>query len=95
VKDIITDTVYARQKHPFLSPPATLHPEQGLNELMQDTLRSSGVDAVPFLDRHKLAAALDSAADPGLDFGARVVLDQALTIAMSFVFLHEGLSLTS
>lgn len=27
--------------------------------------------------------------------GARVVLDQALTIAMSYVFLHEGLGITS
>jgi hypothetical protein len=25
VKDVITDTVYKRQKHPFLSPPATLN----------------------------------------------------------------------
>ena len=27
VKDVITDTVYRRQKHPFLSPPATLNPD--------------------------------------------------------------------
>src|SRR4051812_10853382 len=26
VRDVITDTVYRRQKHPFLSPPATLNP---------------------------------------------------------------------
>jgi len=26
VRDVITDTVYHRQKHPFLSPPATLNP---------------------------------------------------------------------
>ena len=28
VRDVITDTVYRRQKHPFLSPPATLNPER-------------------------------------------------------------------
>jgi hypothetical protein len=31
VKDVITDTVYRRQKHPFLSPPATLNPEDTFN----------------------------------------------------------------
>jgi len=30
-------------------------------------------------------------ASPALDFGSRVVLDQVLTIALSFVFLHHGL----
>ncbi len=95
VKDVITDTVYNRQKHPFLSPPATLHPDESLHGLMQDTLRGSSAEAVPFLDRTKLGAALDAAADPNLDFGARVVIDQALTIAMSLVFLHEGLSMSS
>ena len=33
VRDVITDTVYRRQKHPFLSPPATLNPEQTFNTL--------------------------------------------------------------
>ncbi|MGC1993368.1 MAG: hypothetical protein WA704_05365, partial [Pseudolabrys sp.] len=39
VRDVITDTVYRRQKHPFLAPPATLNPEQRLGSLVQDTLR--------------------------------------------------------
>ena len=47
-RDVITDTVYRRQKHPFLSPPATLNPDQRLNALVQDTLRGPrpGVDSV-------------------------------------------------
>jgi asparagine synthase (glutamine-hydrolysing) len=93
VKDVITDTVYTRQKHPFLSPPATLHREEALHTLLQDTLRGSGVDAVPFLDKKKLVSVLDGTAHAGLDFGSRVVTDQVLTLAMSFVFLHEGLGL--
>src|SRR5262249_42764934 len=40
VRDLITDTVYRRQKHPFLSPPATLNPGQKLSTFVQDTLRS-------------------------------------------------------
>jgi asparagine synthase (glutamine-hydrolysing) len=91
VKDVITDTVYRRQKHPFLSPPATLNPDQGLHALMQDTLRSAAVDKVPFLDRAKIVAKLDQAADGNQDFGTRVVTDQVLMVAMSYVFMHEGL----
>ena len=34
-RDVITDTVYRRQKHPFLSPPATLNPEEKLSTLRQ------------------------------------------------------------
>ena len=36
---------------------------------------------------------LDSVGGANLDFGDRVVLDQVLTLALSFAFLHEGLGL--
>lgn len=92
VKDVVTDTVYARQKHPFLSPPSTHHREAPLHQLMQDTLRSEAARAVPFLDQRKLVGLLDSLA--GADPGTAAVADLGLTIAMSFVFLHEGLGLS-
>jgi len=95
VKDVITDTVYKRQKHPFLSPPATLHKEEPLHQLMQDTLRSSRVADVPFFDPKKVVATLDSATKTDADFGHAVVSDQVLTIALSYVFMHEGLSISS
>lgn len=94
VKDVITKTVYERQKHPFLAPPSTLHPEEPLHELMQDTLRSSAVDAVPFLDRRKIAATLDGL-NGEKDFGKAVVTDQMLTVALSMVFIHHGLGLSA
>jgi asparagine synthase (glutamine-hydrolysing) len=93
VKDVITKTVYERQKHPFLSPPATLNPDQPLHELMQDTLRSSTAAEVPFLDQRKIIAALDGATAPDADAGHRTVMDQVLTLALSFVFIHEGLDM--
>ncbi len=95
VKDVVTKTVYERQKHPFLSPPATLHPQEPLHALMQDTLRSSIAAGVPFLDQKKLVAALDDVAKSGADFGHQVVMDQALTLALSFVFMHEGMGISS
>ena len=93
VKDVITPTVYARQKHPFLSPPSTHHPDAPLHQLMQDTLRSAAARDVPFLDQGKLIAALDGVSK--VDPGAAAVTDLALTISMSYVFMHEGLGLSS
>src|SRR3954471_8504370 len=95
VKDVITKTVYERQKHPFLSPPATLNPDEPLHALMQDTLRSSATSNVPFLDRKKIVATLDGLTKPGVDIGQRIVTDQVLTLALSFVFMHEGMGMAS
>jgi asparagine synthase (glutamine-hydrolysing) len=95
VKDVVTKTVYERQKHPFLSPPATLHRDEPLYALMQDTLRGSAAARVPFLDQKKLIGALDEIAKPDADFGHAVVTDQVLTLALSFVFMHEGLGVSS
>jgi asparagine synthase (glutamine-hydrolysing) len=95
VKDVVTNTVYERQKHPFLSPPATLHPREPLHALMQDTLRSSMAANVPFLDQKKVVATLDEVAKSGADFGHQVVTDQVLTLALSFVFMHEGLGISA
>jgi asparagine synthase (glutamine-hydrolysing) len=92
VKDVITPTVYNRQKHPFLSPPSTHHREAPLHALMQDTLRSEAARSVPFLDQQKLIAALDGLSHA--DAGAASLTDQSLTLAMSYVFMHEGLGLS-
>jgi asparagine synthase (glutamine-hydrolysing) len=92
VKDVITPTVYNRQKHPFLSPPSAHHRDAPLHALMQDTLRSEAARRVPFLDQGKLIAALDGLSRA--DAGTASVTDQTLTIAMSYVFMHEGLGLS-
>jgi len=42
--------------------------------------------------RHK---ALDAVGEPGADPGSQVVADQTLTLALSFVFMHEGLGMAS
>ena len=48
-RPVLTDTVYRRQKHPFLSPPATLNPEDRLHEMVQDALRGSALGRDPLL----------------------------------------------
>jgi len=59
-RSVLTPTVYSRQKHPFLAPPAAAIPGSALHELMQDTLRGNGLDRIPFYDRGRVIAVLDS-----------------------------------
>src|SRR5204863_4987591 len=81
VRDVITDTVYRRQKHPFMSPPATLNPKAKLHELVQDRLRGTALASIPFFDQRKVIGLLDRLA--GMDEGARVANDQILMILTS------------
>jgi asparagine synthase (glutamine-hydrolysing) len=90
-RGVITDTVYHRQKHPFLAPPASLNPQQRLNSLVQDTLRSNVLAAIPYFDQRKVIDLLDRVET--LDEGARVAFDQILMILVSACVLHEGFHL--
>src|SRR6516225_1823653 len=58
-KPLITETVYRRQKHPFLSPPVTTVPAERFHEMMQDTLRGPILASLPFYDQKKVVALLD------------------------------------
>jgi asparagine synthase (glutamine-hydrolysing) len=93
VRDVITDTVYRRQKHPFLSPPATLNPKEKLSVMMNDTLRGPVLASIPFFDQKKVIALLDSL--HSMDDAAHVAIDPTLMILMSACVLHEGFHLTA
>jgi asparagine synthase (glutamine-hydrolysing) len=88
VRDVITDTVYRRQKHPFLSPPATLNPEQTFNTYVQDMLRGSVMASIPYFDQKKIVGILDSLST--MDAGARSTYDQILMPLLSMCVIHEG-----
>ena len=91
VKDVISDTVYRRQKHPFLSPPATLNPEERLSTFMQDTLRGPVMASIPYFDQKKIVGLLDSL--ESMDESARVANDQVLMHLVSACVLQEGFGL--
>ena len=93
VRDVITDTVYRRQKHPFLSPPATLNPDQRLSSFVQDTLRGPVLASIPYFDQKKVVGLLDSLQT--MDEGARVANDQVLMLLVSACVLHEGFHLAA
>jgi asparagine synthase (glutamine-hydrolysing) len=92
-RDVISDTVYKRQKHPFLSPPATLNPQQRLNTLMQDTLRGPTLASIPYFDQSKVIGLLDRL--DTMDEGSRVANDQVLMLIVSACVLHERFHLAA
>jgi asparagine synthase (glutamine-hydrolysing) len=93
VRDVITDTVYRRQKHPFLSPPATLNPKGKLNALVQDTLRGPTLASLPFFNRRNVVDLLDRL--DTMDEGSRVANDQILMILVSACVLQDRFGLAS
>jgi asparagine synthase (glutamine-hydrolysing) len=92
-RDVITDTVYRRQKHPFMSPPATLNPEKRLSVFVQDTLRSSVLESIPFFDQGRVVNLLDRLET--MDEGARVANDQVLMTVVSACVLQERFQLAA
>jgi asparagine synthase (glutamine-hydrolysing) len=93
VRDVITDTVYRRQKHPFMSPPATLNPKGKLHDLVQDRLRGRALASIPFFDQKKVIGLLDRLA--GMDEAARVANDQILMFLTSACVLQERFQLAA
>lgn len=50
LRPYITDTVYSRQKHPFMAPPVSLFANNRLGEMLNDTLSSASFATMPFFD---------------------------------------------
>jgi len=92
-RNVITDTVYRRQKHPFMSPPATLHPQEKLSSFVQDTLRGATLAAIPFFDQKKVIGFLDELHT--MDEGARIANDQVLMTVVSACVLQDRFSLAA
>jgi asparagine synthase (glutamine-hydrolysing) len=86
-RPVLSATVYRRQKHPFLAPPAALAPGERLYELVQETLRGPALASLPFYDRTKVVALLDGLSAQGAD--ARTALDPVLMILLSACCLNQ------
>jgi asparagine synthase (glutamine-hydrolysing) len=90
-KPVLTDTVYRRQKHPFIAPPAALPPDGPLYQLVQETLRGGMLRSVPFYDQKKVVRLLDAL--PKIDEKARHLVDSALMTMASVAYLQRIFSL--
>ena len=83
VRDVLTDTVYRRQKHPFTSPPSTAETDGALFTLMQDMLHSRAMAEQPFYEPKKVAHFVDKlkGLPPGPRLGADALLMEILSLA--------------
>ena len=92
-KPFITDTIYQRQKHPFLAPPSTFQPNGALHQLVQDTLRSSVMSSIPFYDRSKIIELLDEL--PNMSRKQLGATDAVLMPILSACILQEKFSVNT
>ena len=90
-RPVLTEAVYARQKHPFMSPPATIQQKGALYAFLQDTLRGNALDGPGIYDRAKVAALLDAV--PSMDDATRTRTDTLLMWMASLCVLSERLGL--
>lgn len=86
-KPVLTDTVYRRQKHPFMAPPAGLDPSGRLTQLTQDVLRSQVLDDQPFFDPASVRTLLDRL--PEMEASKRSGASYILTMILSTCVLHD------
>jgi asparagine synthase (glutamine-hydrolysing) len=92
-KPLITETVYRRQKHPFLSPPVTTVPTERFHQMLQDTLRGPVLASLPFYDQKKVVALLDQL--PAMSDSDRVGCDPTLMSVLSACVIQERFGLGS
>jgi asparagine synthase (glutamine-hydrolysing) len=90
-RPVLTETVYARQKHPFTAPPAALAPEGRLYQLLQDTLRGPVLPSLPFFDQSKVVALLDEL--PTMDDRGRTAHDMPLMVLLSACLIQQRLGI--
>ena len=86
-KPFITESMYQRQKHPFLAPPSMFKPNEPFQQLIQDTLRSSNMSKIPFYSHAAIIELLDYL--PKMDKNSLGTVDVALIKMLSASFLQE------
>jgi asparagine synthase (glutamine-hydrolysing) len=86
-KPVITDTVYRRQKHPFMTPPVTLRPAERFHQMLQDTLRGPVLGSLPFYDQKKVIALLDEL--PAMTDAERIGWDPVLMSVLSACVIQQ------
>ncbi len=91
VKPLIPETVYKREKHPFLAPPASLSPDEKFHELVQDTLRGPTLSLLPFYNQKSVTALLDQI--PEMDMHEKIATEPVLMGILSACVLHEKFKL--
>jgi asparagine synthase (glutamine-hydrolysing) len=88
-RPFITDTVYRREKHPFMAPPIA-NPGSATAALLHDALRTPGA-LPPMFDAHAVLALLDRL--PALPAPERVAWDAPLCAVLTAALLQRAMKL--
>ena len=88
MRTVVTTEVCGRRKHPITAP-AALWEGSAFGDLLQDTLRSSYLEAIPFVNRRALLAILDTMA--GEKPAARSALEAPMVALASACVIAETL----
>lgn len=91
MRDVLPKSIYARQKFAFKAPPATIVSNDKSYILLQDTLRSSEMQSLPFFDHKKVIRVLDKL--PDMDENSKIAIDAILTSLMSLCVLSSKFNL--
>jgi len=86
-RDLVTESIRHRQKHPFLSPPSQTGVSAPMNILLQDTLHSAAAADSPFLNAPAVRSLADDLAS--MSQAERQSIDSDLMTLVSLVMLHQ------
>lgn len=86
-KPWLTDSVYERQKHPFLAPPSVLNPDEKLYQMTRDIFNSSSAAKQPFFDPKKVLSFMDSVLSQ--DVSTRVSAEPVIMEILSLFVMQE------
>jgi asparagine synthase (glutamine-hydrolysing) len=91
VRPLLTETVYKRQKHPFIAPPVSRFSNTALDGFIQDTLRSQDFMHMPFFNNKKVLNWLDSLA--GQSEKDQVAAEPVLMMILTSFLIHKKFNL--
>ncbi len=92
-KPVLTETIYKRQKHPFMAPPVSRFANSGLMVLIKDTLASKSFAEMPFFDAAKASALV--AQLPAMSTQDRTAAEPILMTMLTAHTLHERFRLSA
>ena len=91
MKPYVTETIYNRQKHPFMAPPVSQYSNTALNGFIQDSIRSESFKSVPFFDQKKLLGVLDNLENQNVK--TRTAMEPVLMMVLTTHILHQKFKL--
>lgn len=93
VKPHVTETVFKRQKHPFMAPPVSVFSNQKLMGYIQDHLASADFKAVPFFDAAKAQKLLTDL--PAMSSTDRTAAEPVLMMMLTAQLLQKRFGLAA